>query len=219
MNTNFSYLLVALLILIIGVPIAYDLELISLPLSRVLGVSSVLAIGVGSLRGSGRLFHVGIFLVVSGIVLSVLSVAGDNDTLHFISQLTLFVFLLLATFNAMRQVAVGNEINPNRIVGAICIYLLLGVMWSIAYSALEYLQPGSFKGLTELATPTWNPDWIYFSFVTITTLGYGDITPLTQTARSLSFAEAIVGQFYIAVLVAGLVSAYISAKQGSSNSD
>jgi len=219
MNTNFSYLLVALLILIIGVPIAYDLELISLPISRVLGVSSVLAIGVGSLRGSGRLFHVGIFLVIAGIVLSVLSVAGDNDTLHFISQLTLFVFLLLATFNAMRQVAVGNEINPNRIVGAVCVYLLLGVMWSIAYSALEYSQPGSFKGLTELASPAWNPDWIYFSFVTITTLGYGDITPLTQTARSLSFAEAIVGQFYIAVLVAGLVSAYISAKQGSSNSD
>ena len=219
MNTNFSYLLVALLILIIGVPIAYDLELISLPISRVLGVSSVLAIGVGSLRGSGRLFHVGIFLVVAGIVLSVLSVAGDNDTLHFISQLTLFVFLLLATFNAMRQVAVGNEINPNRIVGAVCVYLLLGVMWSIAYSALEYSQPGSFKGLTELASPAWNPDWIYFSFVTITTLGYGDITPLTQTARSLSFAEAIVGQFYIAVLVAGLVSAYISAKQGSNNRD
>ncbi len=219
MNTNFSYLLVALLIFIIGVPIAYDLELISLPVSRVLGVSTVLAIGVSILRGTGRLFHVSIFLVVAGIVLSVLSVAGDSDTLHFISQLTLFVFLILATFNAMRQVAVGNDINPNRIVGAICIYLLLGVMWSIAYSVLEYLQPGSFKGLTELAMPAWNPDWIYFSFVTITTLGYGDITPLTQTARSLSFAEAIVGQFYIAVLVAGLVSAYISAKQGSSNSD
>ncbi len=219
MNTNFSYLLVALLILIIGVPIAYDLELISLPVSRALGVSSVLAIGVSSLRGTGRLFHVSIFLAVAGIVLSVLSAAGDNDTLHFISQLTLFVFLILATFNAVRQVAVGNDINPNRIVGAICIYLLLGVMWSIAYSVLEYLQPGSFKGLTELAMPAWNPDWIYFSFVTITTLGYGDITPLTQTARSLSFAEAIVGQFYIAVLVAGLVSAYISAKQGSGNSD
>ena len=219
MNTNFSYLLVALLILIIGVPIAYDLELISLQVSRVLGVSSVLAIGVSSLRGTGRLFHVSIFLAVAGIVLSVLSAVGDNDTLHFISQLTLFVFLILATFNATRQVAVGNDINLNRIVGAICIYLLLGVMWSIAYSGLEYLQPGSFNGLTELAMPAWNPDWIYFSFVTITTLGYGDITPLTQTARSLSFAEAIVGQFYIAVLVAGLVSAYIAAKQGNSNSD
>ena len=219
MKNNFSYLLVALLILIIGVPVAYDLELISLPLSKVLGISSLLAIGVGSLRGAGRLFHVAIFLVVAGIILSILSVALDNDALHIISQLTLFVFLLLTTFNTLRKVAVGNDVSLNRIVGAVCVYLLLGVMWSIAYSVLEYLQPGSFKGLTELATPAWNPDWIYFSFVTITTLGYGDITPLTQTARSLSFAEAIVGQFYIAVLVAGLVSAYISAKKDSSDSE
>lgn len=219
MKSNFSYLLVALLILIIGVPIAYDLELISLPFSRVLGVSSILAIGVVSLRGAGRLFHVGIFLVVAGIILSVLSVASENDALHLISQLTLFVFLLLATSNTLQQVAVGNNISLNRIVGAVCVYLLLGVMWSIAYSVLEFSQPGSFKGLTELASTAWNPDWIYFSFLTITTLGYGDITPLTQTARSLTFSEAIVGQFYIAVLVAGLVSAYISAKQNSSKSD
>lgn len=219
MKSNFLYLLVALLILIIGVPIAYDLELISLPFSRVLGVSSILAIGVVSLRGAGRLFHVGIFLVVAGIILSVLSVASENDALHLISQLTLFVFLLLATSNTLQQVAVGNDISLNRIVGAVCVYLLLGVMWSIAYSVLEFSQPGSFKGLTELASTAWNPDWIYFSFVTITTLGYGDITPLTQTARSLTFSEAIVGQFYIAVLVAGLVSAYISAKQNSSKSD
>ncbi len=219
MKNNFSYLLVALLILIIGVPVAYDLELISLPLSKVLGISSLLAIGVGSLRGAGRLFHVAIFLVVVGIILNILSVALDNDALHIISQLTLFVFLLLTTFNTLRKVAVGNDISLNRIVGAVCVYLLLGVMWSIAYSVLEYLQPGSFKGLTELATPAWNPDWIYFSFVTITTLGYGDITPLTQTARSLTVSEAIVGQFFIAVLVAGLVSAYISARQNSSKRD
>ncbi|MCH8073099.1 MAG: two pore domain potassium channel family protein [Proteobacteria bacterium] len=219
MKNNFSYLLVALLILIIGVPVAYDLELISLPLSKVLGISSLLAIGVGSLRGAGRLFHVAIFLVVAGIILNILSVALDNDALHIISQLTLFVFLLLTTFNTLRKVAVGNDISLNRIVGAVCVYLLLGVMWSIAYSVLEYSQPGSFKGLTELASPAWNPDWIYFSFVTITTLGYGDITPLTQTARSLTFSEAIVGQFYIAVLVAGLVSAYISARQNSSKRD
>jgi hypothetical protein len=115
----------------------------------------------------------------------------------------------------MRQVAVGTEINPNRIVGAICVYLLLGVMWSAIYMTIEFFQPGSFRGLTDVTSPVWNPDWIYFSFVTITTLGYGDITPLTQTARSFAFAEAIVGQFYIAVLVAGLVSAYISARQSN----
>jgi hypothetical protein len=148
---------------------------------------------------------------------NIFAFARQDDMLLIISDLTLFVFLLLSTFNTLRHVAIGNDINLNRIVGAICVYLLLGVMWSIAYAVLEILQPGSFNGLTELASPVWNPDWIYFSFVTITTLGYGDILPMTQTARSLSFAEAIVGQFYIAVLVAGLVSAYIAAQSNRSD--
>ncbi len=164
MNTNFSYLLVALLIFIIGVPVASDLDLISLQMSRVLGASSLLAVGVWSLRGAGRLYSAGMLVAITGIVLSILSVVRESDMLHVIALLAMFVFLLLAM-------------------------------------------------------PAWNPDWIYFSFVTITTLGYGDITPLTQTARSLSFAEAIVGQFYIAVLVAGLVSAYISSKRDSSDRD
>ena len=218
-KNNFTYLLIALLIFIIGVPIANDLDLISVRVSRILGTSCLLAVGIWSLRGTDRLFSVGMFVAIAGIILNALSIARESDTLHTVALMSLFVFLLLATFEALRQVAIGNDISLNRIVGAICIYLLLGAMWSIAYSVLEFLVPGSFKGLTEFAYLESNPDWIYYSFVTITTLGYGDITPVTQTARSLSFAEAIVGQFYIAVLVAGLVSAYISAKQDSNDSD
>jgi len=219
MNNNFSYLLIALLLFIFGVPVASNLDLISLQMSRVLGASSLLAVGVWSLRGAGRLYSAGMLVAITGIVLSILSVVRESDMLHVITLLAMFVFLLLATINAFRQIAVGNDISLNRIVGAVCVYLLLGVMWSLAYNVLEYLQPDSFKGLTELVSPVWNPDWIYFSFVTITTLGYGDITPLTQTARSLTVAEAIVGQFYIAVLVAGLVSAYISSKRDSNDRD
>ncbi len=212
-KNNFSYLLVALLIFIVGVPVARDLGLLSLPVSKILGVSSLLAIGVWSLRGAGRLFSFGIFFVVVGIILSLLSTARDDELLSIASLFSLFAFLLLTTVSASKQVGMSDEISLNRIIGAICIYLMLGVIWSIGYSVLNIVEPGSFKGLTELADPAWNSDWIYYSFVTITTLGYGDITPLTQSARTLSFAEAIVGQFYIAVLVAGLVSAYISARR------
>jgi hypothetical protein len=219
MNNNFSSLLIALLIFVIGIPVASDLDLISLQMSRILGAFSLLAVGVWSLRGAGHLYSAGMLVAITGIVLSILSIVRESDMLHVIALLAIFVFLLLATFNAFRQIAVGNDISPNRIVGAVCVYLLLGVIWSIAYNVLEYMQPGSFKGLTELVSPTSDLDWIYFSFVTITTLGYGDITPLTQTARSLAVAEAIVGQFYIAVLVAGLVSAYIASKRNSNDRD
>jgi hypothetical protein len=218
-QNNFAYLLVALLIFIVVVPITLDLQLISLSVSRYLGITSLLLIGVWSLRGAGWMYSAGMVAVVIGIVLNILSVARANETLHIFSTFALFVFLVLTTINAMRQVAVGNDISPNRIIGAVCIYLLLGVMWSILYGVTEYLQPGSFRGLTEAVSPAWNPDWVYYSFVTLTTLGYGDIVPLTQTARSLSFTEAVVGQFYIAVLVAGLVSAYISARQKDNDKD
>ena len=217
MHNNFSYLLVALLIFIIGVPIAHDLDLISLEMLRVLGACSVLAVGVWSLRGAGRLYTTGMSVAIIAIILNILSIARQDDTLRIIALLALFIFLLLVAFNTLRQVGFSDNISLNRIVGAICIYLLLGVIWSIAYTVLEFLQPGSFKGMTEMVSPLRNPDWIYFSFVTITTLGYGDITPVTQTAKTLSFAEAIVGQFYIAVLVAGLVSAYISGKRDSND--
>jgi len=216
-RNNFSYLLVALLIFIIGLPVTYDLDLMSERVFRVLSICSVLAIGIWSLRGTGRLFTVGMFVAIIGIITNLLSVALDENALLIASQSILFVFLLLAMFNVLRQVAIGNDITPNRIVGAICVYLMLGVMWSIAYSALEFLQPGSFNGLTDLDTHALDADWIYFSFVTITTLGYGDILPVSQAARSLSLSEAIVGQFYIAVLVAGLVSAYMTTKSGSND--
>ncbi len=218
-RNNFTYLLVALLIFIIVLPVAYDLGLISLKASRFLAISSLLVVGIWSLRGAGRLYSIGMLTVIVGIILSLLSIARDDDTLHVFSELALFVFLALAVFNTLRQVAVGNDISPNRIIGATCVYLMLGVIWSTAYSALEFVQPGSFAGLTESTSPAWNPDWVYFSFVTITTLGYGDILPLTQSARSLAFAEAIVGQFYIAVLVAGLVGAYISERADNSDQD
>ncbi len=217
MNNNFSYLLVALLIFIIGVPIAHDLDLISLEMLRVVGACSVLAVGVWSLRGAGRLYTAGMSVAIIAIILNIWSIARQDDTLRIIALLALFIFLLLVAFNTLRQVGFSDNISLNRIVGAICIYLLLGVIWSIAYTVLEFLQPGSFKGMTEMVSPLRNPDWIYFSFVTITTLGYGDITPVTQTAKTLSFAEAIVGQFFIAVLVAGLVSAYISTKKDGSD--
>lgn len=216
---NFSYLLVALLIFIVGVPIIYDFKLISLPVSRIVGITCLLAIGIWSMRGAGRLFSIGMAIAIIGIILNLWSVARADDTLHIYSMMVIFAFLLLASYSAMRQVAIGNDISPNRIVGAICIYLLLGVMWSIAYAVTEHLQPGSFRGLAEGVSASGSRDWVYYSFVTLTTLGYGDITPLTQTARSLSLVEAIVGQFYIAVLVAGLVSAYISAKQEGGTRD
>jgi uncharacterized membrane protein len=80
---------------------------------------------------------------------------------------------------------------------------------------LEHISPASFQGLSEPLSQGWSIDWLYFSFVTMTALGYGDITPVSATARTLAYLQAVFGQFYIAIFVAGLVSAYISERNRS----
>jgi hypothetical protein len=104
------------------------------------------------------------------------------------------------------------------IYATICVYLLIGVAWAYVYSVLENIFPGSFNFPLNLlqANPSLNEGrkhltlLFYYSFVTLTTLGYGDITPVTPPAQSLSTLEAIMGQFYIAILVARLVGIYAS---------
>ena len=136
----------------------------------------------------------------------------------FGSTAAILIFLATATAVAMKQIALDSKVSTNRIIGAICVYLMLGVIWALMYSLLEAAVPGSFGGIVERSiTGAWDPDWVYFSFVTLTTLGYGDILPLTISARSLAYFEAIVGQFYLAILVAGLVGAYLSETQGGAS--
>ena len=82
-----------------------------------------------------------------------------------------------------------KEITPEPIYGAICVYFLMGLMWACVFFILEALQPGSFQMAQEIDISF--SHFSYYSFVTLTTLGYGDITPLSHPARSLSTTEAI----------------------------
>ena len=211
-RTNFFYLLIALLIVLIVIPLANDLDMIGAPLIRGQVFSGLLIIGVWSLRGGGRYFTVGMAFVVAGVVLNVLAVNLPGQFLQQASILALMGFMLVAVTFTMKQIAFGNEINTNRIVGAVCVYLLLGVIWAMTYNLVETILPGSFAGFSPTHDHGWNSEWLYFSFVTMTTLGYGDILPVSAIARGFAYMQAIVGQFYIAVLVAGLVSAYVSKR-------
>ncbi|MGD8521927.1 MAG: potassium channel family protein [Desulfobacterales bacterium] len=83
-------------------------------------------------------------------------------------------------------------------------YLLIGIMWAGLYVVLEGISPGSFSGLSETA------DLLYFSFVTLTTLGYGDILPQTIIGKRLAFLEAATGGVYMAVIIAMIVGRYMS---------
>ena len=105
----------------------------------------------------------------------------------------------------------ARKITSHLVFASICAYLLLGILWSFVYAIILWIQPAALSvKVTEPYT------LLYFSFVTLTTLGYGDIAPITQGARSLAILEAIVGQLYLAVVVARLVGIYIANSSGQS---
>lgn len=120
-------------------------------------------------------------------------------------HLASILFLSVTAYCLLLQVLRSGRVNSHRVRGAIAIYMLLGLIWAQAYALVDLTVADSFTppvtGIAEL---------VYFSYVTLTTLGYGDIQPVSGPARSLTIAEALVGQFFIGVLIARLVSLEIA---------
>lgn len=117
-----------------------------------------------------------------------------------ISLLSLLLFLVVVLGLTLR----AGPVTFHRIQGAIAAYLLLGVLWAHAFALVAHLRPGAFSGSVNLADGA--RAFFYFSFVTLTTVGYGDVLPVHPAARSLAMAEAVTGPLYLAILVARLVS-------------
>jgi voltage-gated potassium channel Kch len=134
------------------------------------------------------------------------------SSLHILGDI--FGGLLLAYTATIILIYLFTEdrITGDMIMGAICVYFLMGLVWSFVFSTLETFQPGSFQmphGTVNKATFT------YYSYVTLTTLGYGDMTPISTPARSFALLEAMMGQLYLAVLIARLVGIHIAQSSRS----
>ncbi len=110
----------------------------------------------------------------------------------------------LLAFVVLVQAFRSGPITVHRVQGAVAAYLLLGLMWGYAYELVDALHPGAFA--SALAAPAHDRSLIYFSFVTLTTVGYGDVTPVHPLARSLALMEGLTGQLYPAILLARLVT-------------
>jgi hypothetical protein len=118
----------------------------------------------------------------------------------------LFALMLLALVIAIKVFGTGAKVR-DRLWGAVALYMLLGVIWAVAYELVNLHVPNAYTGIGSKDTgPVYQWVWVYFSFSTLTTVGYGDITPIARLARSLSNMEALIGQLYPAIVLARLVS-------------
>lgn len=214
---NFFYLLIGLLFFLLAVPVFRDLTGASYYFVSELAFSAFLMISIWSLHETRRVFLLGIVLVTLGVGGNIFALAGTGTFFVYLSLCSYFLFLLLTINLATRQVTRSGTVDANSIIGAICIYLLLGLIWAFFYLFVNILIPGSFNVQICGSVYVQLQVFLQYSFVTLTTLGYGDITPVRETARALSTIEAILGQFYIAILVAGLVAAFITQKKSTPN--
>jgi hypothetical protein len=165
------------------------------------------------------------YLILSIGLLVLLTIGGKRipgiaRVCDLLEPSLLILFTALVIYTVLNFVFKGKEITRNKIAAALCVYLLLGTGWSAVYSLLETVDPGSLvssrdETIVKDEDLGKREDFNYFSFVTLTTLGYGDITPVTRPARTLAMLEAIVGQLYLAVLIARLVGLHTAHARSS----
>lgn len=200
---KFTFLLVALLVLALMPAVVGASDQRSL-IFRVTSVG-VMLLGVLTVLQRRK-------ACVVAAVLGVLATAAQGasfvyGTQHYLQlRLALLAaFLVFLAVVIVRDVLRAETVTWDKIQGALCAYLLFGLAWGLLYAWVGLRDPQAFSAAVDVAGRSGEP-MTYYSFVTLTTLGYGDITPVNQTARTLSWLEAAFGQIYLVVLVAHLVS-------------
>jgi len=151
-------------------------------------------------------------ILVLPLILSTWSIYFYESTgISIFTRIFGALFFGYAVLIILQMIAGSTEVTRETIFAAVVAYLLIALMWAFLYMILEMVAPGSFS-FPDKSIRVETMQFEYFSFITITTLGYGDITPLTNRASALTLLEAIIGQIYLVVLVAWLVGMFVSNK-------
>ena len=205
---RFGFLLIALIAFLVTTPFAVDTAVAELRF-RVLFMT-VLLIGVYTMR-RGQSMVIALVLSLASLVAGGLSnVAGLPRTYAYVASIMFMGYVGLVV---LAQVLREKRVTTDTVLGGVCVYLLTAVGWALVYGlALEFDPQAILDGgeLIHDKIEQGSSIVLYFSFVTLTGLGYGDITPNNDTARMLTGAEAVIGQLFIAVLIARLVGMHIS---------
>ena len=154
------------------------------------------------------------WVAVTALIAEWISFIFQLPLLDTLSQTTNILFFMLIVARFIIQIARKKEVDANVIIESIDGYLLLGMAYAVIVSVVHHNVPNAFKFPGTSGLDPYNPiylnDYIYYTFVTFTTLGYGDITPLVPVSKSLSLLISISGQIYIAIIIAMLVGKYAS---------
>ena len=210
---RFLFLLITELALILGYPFtegtAFRAEMFRL--FAVLVFSAALY----AVLGRGRVTVVAFLLGVPAIVIHIANAAGFFLPLQMASLVLGVLYLAFVTAVFIWAIVSAPSVTGDTLAGAVAAYLLVGITYGLAYEADRDLIPGSFRDTVQPGVVLTPGQYIFFSFVTLTTLGYGDIVPWAAHARSLVILESVSGIMYPAVLIGRLIGSQIERRSRS----
>lgn len=212
---RYALLLVALLATIGLGPVLEAMDFGDALMEGFLGVALLAAVFPTSSTPQRRLMYMAVVVVV---LLRWLAAHYGSRAMTVAGAALWTLLALLVASRAVRFALSSVRVDTERLCAAISAYLLLGVCWGVVYAAMSHLDHDALLvGGQPPPTPLTMADTLYFSFVTLATLGYGDITPTGPVTRGIAIFEAIVGQFYLAILVARLVGLQTASHSTTTN--
>jgi voltage-gated potassium channel Kch len=136
---------------------------------------------------------------------AVVWLSGDQTVTRLLTTQQLYRVPMLVLFSVTiaHRVFSAGPLNADRLLGAMCLYLLFGLIWANAYAVVHVVQPGAFRFTEEVPSDaaSFFGSMIYFSYMTLTTVGFGDVAPHAPIARALATLESITGVLYVAVAI------------------
>jgi len=204
--SRFVFLLISILLFLVVRPFLENRVNLSILIN--LFFTIILISGLYAVSERKKRFY---WIVALAALAFICSWTGDllqSKTVELIGETFGFLFFFFTVAAILAYLFREKEVTADVIIGSVCGYFLLGLMWAFIYPLLEAAHPGSFVHGSESLTAA--SDFTYFSFVTLTTLGYGDMVPITNQAKSLAIVEAAMGQLYVAILIARLMGIYIA---------
>ena len=159
---------------------------------------------------------IGLGLGIPAVAGSIFNAATpDTPAVNLGPTLFAGLFLGFLVYRILRDISAGSRLSAEKIFGAVCAYLLIGFLFSSVYVFIALVDPNAFTYSEVLAStlessPRGQSVFTYFSFVTMSTLGYGDISPVSAAARSCAWIQAVIGQLYLAITISAFVGIHVA---------
>ncbi len=204
-KNNFIYLFFSLTALLFSSAISDDFPgTIGEDIFSFVSIAMVI-LSLKSLHINIKLRKIVYFLTLLLGLLNIIWILYPSKATLFLILLLMFIFFVGAFRLSVRQILFEGEVDSNKIIGSLSLFLLIGLIWTSLYMIVLLFEPNALNGVETTQWRTLFSRVAYYSFVTLTTLGYGDISPANHLMEFLAYMEAITGLFYMAIFVSSLI--------------